>query len=62
VGWFVAVYLVLFGATAAYAGVDMDRRGREGWLYAVGIVFFGFLGLLAWVMGRAKYPVLSEHS
>jgi hypothetical protein len=62
VGWFVLVYLIVFVGTAAYAGIDMGRRGRNGWPYVGGIIVFGFLGVLAWVIGRAKYPVMRGHS
>jgi hypothetical protein len=48
-------------AVAVYASWDMQRRGRTGWLYGLGL-FLGVLGLIAWVIGRAKYPVQVEQS
>lgn len=61
--------LVLGGiAAAVVAGLamlvarDMDRRGRNGELYAVAILFVLPLGLLMWALDRRRPPVTAAPS
>lgn len=36
---------------------DMQKRDQPGWLYAVAIVFMPFIGSIAWMYGRSRYPI-----
>lgn len=42
---------------AALVARDMDRRGRNGELYAVAVLFVLPLGLLMWALDRRRPPV-----
>jgi hypothetical protein len=59
---FLILWLILFGGAAIYAGLDMHRRGQNGWPYALGLDFLGLLGVVAWVIGRARYPVIRQRT
>lgn len=53
-------------AAAVVAGIavlvarDMDRRGRNGEIYAVAVLFVLPLGLLMWGLDRRRPPVTAS--
>ena len=51
----VVVALAVVGL-AVLAARDMDRRGRNGELYAVVVLFVLPLGLLMWALDRRRPP------
>jgi hypothetical protein len=51
VGGAVAALIVVLAITAAR---DMDRRGRDGQVYAIAVLFVLPLGLLMWALDRRR--------
>jgi hypothetical protein len=56
------IYAIGFGVAAcvmvlaAFVARDMDRRGRDGQVYAIAVLFVLPLGLLMWALDRRRTP------
>ena len=51
-----AIVAAVVAGIAVLAARDMDRRGRNGELYAVAVLFVLPLGLLMWALDRRRPP------
>ena len=47
-------------AVAVLVARDMDRRGRNGEVYAVAVLFVLPLGLLMWALDRRRPPAVAS--
>jgi len=50
--------VVIVVVVAVVAARDMNRRGRNGELYAIAVLFVPPLGLLMWGLDRRRPPVV----
>jgi hypothetical protein len=55
-----AVAAGLVAVLAVAAAKDMDRRGRDGQVYAIAVLFVLPVGLLMWALDRRR-PVPPDH-